>query len=376
MKLTRGNIAMKKTRKLITALTVLFVAAALAACSAAGDLKGFLAKAEGDWYFYGNSADALVRVYEDGKWEYYAPKSENGGLRLEWGRVTYDSDNKSYMLTDENGGVSYTCELKDGLMSFKSGTLVAAEESRDLAERFDGEWYPDADENADHYEFTNGRWKFWKGSGSSDSGILMYRGGDRKTLTCIDPYADEPFAIFTVEDTDKLMSGGKTYVRAEAPKAPESPATDIALAEEHSISDEENAKDGGDSFEDAVITTGVFYYLHSDSELESLYFISGNTVDIDSPGEDTVEGTYSVSGDILTITIDGEDYEFIIRTEQGVQILEDAWGDQYWSNTENDDDSFEETVITTYTFYYRDGNRNELRRQSGRNIQILRIHNL
>ena len=203
-------------KKIIGVLLVLCVIITITACSGSeGKLDGFLTKAEGDWYLHGNSADEMLRVSSDGSWELHGPVDEEGEREvMDFGTISYDEEYKNFGF--ESGDKIYPAEaVQDGILTFKSMRYFPAEESRDLGERFDGEWYLEGDTDQDHYTFESGMWKFWRGYASSENGSLEYRGGDRQELTAIDRNTDEAFAEFTIEGEDEIKVDSQSYVRLE-----------------------------------------------------------------------------------------------------------------------------------------------------------------
>lgn len=213
-------------KKFISAILAICVMMSLAGCSEnSGNLKGFLADAEGIWYMYGDSSGEMLKISEGGAWELHEV-TESGGDRFisESGgadSIRYDSENKEWNLSGNDK--IYICKTtKDGLLIFKGTTFIAAEESRDLSERFDGDWYLDGDRDKDFYRFEAGEWKYWEaigmGHSSTDGGYLIYRGGDTKELTAGDPVADNPLAVFSIvgDDEIKTKDGGQTYLRLES----------------------------------------------------------------------------------------------------------------------------------------------------------------
>ncbi|MDR1559609.1 MAG: hypothetical protein LBS84_07935, partial [Clostridiales bacterium] len=208
-------------KKFITALLAICVIISVTGCSGgSGDLKSFLAKAEGDWYMRGDSSSEMLRISEDGAWELYEPP-ESGGERFvgEHGgadSIVYDSENKNWSFGGEK--YIYSCEMTgDGQMTFKGVTFVTANESRNLSERFDGKWYLNGDSEQDYYIFEDGRWDFYerigRGYASTETGYLTYRGGDTKELTV----TGDRSAVFSVagDDEIKLKDGGQSYLRLE-----------------------------------------------------------------------------------------------------------------------------------------------------------------
>ena len=73
------------------------------------------------------------------------------------------------------------------------------------------------------------------------------------------------------------------------------------------------------------VIADALYYLDGDDNLTILHFFSDYTVEIYEPEQDiTIEGTYSISGDILTITVG--DTDIILEIYDGGSILKDGDG--------------------------------------------------
>ncbi|MDR1559826.1 MAG: hypothetical protein LBS84_09055 [Clostridiales bacterium] len=93
-----------------------------------------------------------------------------------------------------------------------------------------------------------------------------------------------------------------------------------------------------------------YYYYDGDEEAGSLYFYSDGTVDIEDPDGETVEGEYSIDGDVVTVTLDDEEATLEIIDED---TLESEGGDTFTRSTGSD--PAEEAVIETSEYYYLDG---------------------
>jgi hypothetical protein len=319
----KGGIEMKKfTTALLAICAILFITG----CSGgSGDLKSFLAEAEGDWYMYGDSSNEMLRISEDGAWELYM-LPESGGEKFvgEQGGAdssVYDSENKVWNFGGEK--YIYNCEMTgDGQMFFKGATFVAAHESRNLSERFDGKWYLDGDSEQDYYIFENGTWDFYESIGmgysSTDTGYLVYRGGDTQELTAVESFVGDLFAVFSVvaEDEISLKDDGRSYLRLEGLDSESDEATPDY--------------DDGDSSANAGITTGSFYYLDGDFDSYSLYFYDEIDFDFDTPEGETHEGTYSIDGNTLTIVFTETGVENTLEIEDDGATLIDDQGEHFY----------------------------------------------
>ena len=92
-----------------------------------------------------------------------------------------------------------------------------------------------------------------------------------------------------------------------------------------------DGQDGGKSNDSESVSpymeeiADALYYLDGDDNLTILHFFSDYTVEIYEPEQDiTIEGTYSISGDILTITVG--DTDIILEIYDGGSILKDGDG--------------------------------------------------
>ena len=275
-------------KKISLVLLTLFLLVSLPGCALAdaGKVKSFLKEAEGVWYVHGNSKDEMLKITEDGKWEYYSPENGMGGRTLtDSGTIAYNTDYKIYDFTTED--ITYPCEpVKNGVLVFKSINFITGEESGDL-NNLNGNWYLDGDSSKDYYSFAGGEWQFFEASGgghsSVDYGNLDYRGGDKQELTAGVATSDSPFATFSIAGSDEIRSDGRVYLRiADSDLPPDEP------------------DDSDITTPSTAISLSGFYYLDGDTTMDSLYFYSDNTVDYDSADTDTMEGTYYIEGNILT----------------------------------------------------------------------------
>lgn len=295
-------------KKLMSWLLVLCLLAFLTGCSGgtAGKLNGFLAKAEGDWCVHGNSADEMLRVSKDGTWELHGvPDDEGERAVIESGTISYEKDDDLFIF--ENEDYAYYCESeKDGTLVFANSRYFPAEESCDLGERFNGDWYLDGDTNQDHYTFEAGSWTFWRGSGSSEYGYLEYRGDETQELIAIDPGTGEEFAKFSIAGEEELKIDGQSYIRTES-----------------------ELDYYADSFFNELYTN-FFYYLNGDTDSYSLYFFEDGSVDLDHPEDETVEGTFYIEEDTITITWNNMGGEMVLTIEDKGETLIDAQDNHYF----------------------------------------------
>jgi hypothetical protein len=301
-------------KKFLTALLAIGVIISIAGCSGGGggNLKSFLAKAEGDWYMRGDSSSEMLRIAEDGAWELYV-LPEGGGEKIVGDQggadsITYDSEDKVWNFGGEN--YIFDCEMvDDGEMIFKGVTFVTAVESRNLSERFDGKWYLDGDDEQDYYIFDGGRWDFYEriglGYASTETGYISYRGGDTKELTV----TGDRSAVFSIVGDDEISSkdGGQSYLRLEG-------------------LDYDDSGSGAN----AGITTKSFYYLDGDMSSYSLYFYDEEYVDFDTPEGETFEGTYFIDDNYLVITFTETGIENILQIEDGGATLLDEQGERFY----------------------------------------------
>ena len=314
-------------KKCAMSLLTLCLLISLAGCSRDdGILKNFLVDTEGDWYEFGNSNSQMLRIAKDGAWTLYEAEKFEGERLIEdsggAGSISYDSEYKEWNFKSENYEHSiYLCDkTEDGLLIFDLVTFVAANESRDLGERFNGTWYLDGDDDQDYFEFEDGMWDYYAaigtGHSSSDSGYLAYRGGNTKELTAFASHTDDLFAVFSVVGNDEISmkDGTLTYLRVEI-----------------------DASEGGDELEQVAgltsdenvsISLWSFYYLDGESDAGSLFFYTDNTVDFDLADE-TWEGSYSIDGNILTITWESGEEISLTILDNGSTIV-DAQGESFY----------------------------------------------
>jgi hypothetical protein len=300
-------------KRFITALLAICAIISITGCSGgSGNLNSFLAEAEGDWYMRGDSSSEMLRISEDGAWELYV-LPESGGEKLvgEHGgadSLRYDSEHEEWRFEGEK--YIYNGKMTgDGQMLFKGVTFVVAEESRNLSERFDGKWYLNGDSEQDYYIFEGGRWDFYEkigmGYASTETGYLVYRGGDTKELTV----TGDRSAVFSVVDDDeiRLKDGGQPYLRLEG------------------LDD-----DDSDSSANAGIVTGKFYFLNGDIDSYSLYFYDEEYVDFDTPEGETHEGTYSIDGNTMTVIFTETGIVNILEIEDDGTALLDEQGERFY----------------------------------------------
>ena len=327
-------------KKIVIYILILCIAVSAAGCSdkanAAGD---FSEDNAGTWYCYGNlESDELV--INDGTWEYLSAENDEKTITAK-GTFSYDKDMEGFKLEDEMSTTTYAVyPVKDGILEFKGYKYLRSENSRSGFDEFEGSWYEDGDREKDYFMFEpldgakNGavKWKFFEsqdmGNVSADSGDLVWSGLKNAFIA---DYGYENFAVLTLEDTGELSSDGKTYIL---------------------LKDEDIYEEDDSSLQEDIIKDG-YYYLNGDLKSESLYFYTiDNTVDLDVPGNDTVEGTYSVSGNILTVSVGNIQFEYEIQGD----MLVDEYGDKYLRDSYAEDSELSlSNDLITETWYYVEG---------------------
>jgi hypothetical protein len=319
------------TRKAIIIALILMLAMSLAACGGAGNLKGFLAKAEGNWYFHGDSRAEMLSIHADGSYEKYAAleDDEEFGTQnlIESGTISYDKDNKAitFEYDDGDGTRLYNCDMiGDSKLGTFDGNYYPADVSGPLRETFVGRFYADGDTSKDHFSFDDGDWKFIHDdengvSDQSHGGVVEYIGGDNKELLMVEDTVDNiVFARLEIVSETKLKDkdSGVIYLLTER----KDPDEEI----------DENEYDGGESFGiPKSISLNEHYYLDGDSASISLYFYDDGTVYIEAPEEGETEGIYSIDGDVVIVTVDDNDDIFPLTIEDDGDTLVDADGERY-----------------------------------------------
>jgi hypothetical protein len=329
---------MKLVKYLALTLAVICAAAFLYGCSDDNNSSGgkeiemFLADGVGEWYRCGDRNGELLTITEDGAWEV---TSHDGAVTAKGKLAMSEFDKGVVQFENEMSNKMYQAiPVKDGSrLNFDGYIFVRKDYAAYGLDQFDGSWYVDGDRDNDYYTFEGGEWKFYEAQGSghvsTESGLLVFDGGNLLAVARRTSDEDAPFAELTYGDNE-LTGGGKTYVLLEDI---EYTADSDAYTNEDGYIDDDHideyiASEFGGSAEHEV-TTGIFYYRQGNWELDSLYFYDDGTVDLDSPGQETVEATYSVSGSVLTITFGGNDWLYDISYDGSVQILTDEYGNQY-----------------------------------------------
>jgi len=345
------------------------------------EIERFLKDAVGDWFRFGNLYDESLEILGDGTWVYLDRYVDGRAELLATGTIKFNEFDEDVMqYEDEMSNRRYACNpVKDGILYFNGRPYIHKEDSILGLDQYEGDWYIDGDRDKDYYKFESGEWRFYEASGmghsstSSESGYLIWHGGKDVLVADLASGEYNPFAIFTIEG-EELKSGGKSYVRVEfdyeAFRNDDDwwnddddwwnddddwrdedddwwnedddwrDEDDDRRDEDDDWRDEDDDGDGDkgyegdaygeDSHTDGSVETGVFYYRQGNPGLDSMYFYSDDTVDIDSPGYETIEGTYTAGTNTLMIWIYDEMFEFTIYTEQGILILEDEYGNKYW----------------------------------------------
>jgi hypothetical protein len=313
----------------------------------AKEIAAFLEDGIGQWYRCGDRNSDVLTIFEGGTWALTSADGEITGKgtlamsEFDEGVVQYENEMSNQIFP--------AIPVEDGsLLNYGGTTYVRSDYTAYGLDQFDGSYYLDGDRDADYYTFENGEWKFYEAQGaghfSTQSGLLIFNGGD----LIVDGYRvsgeEPPFDVLTNSADDTLISGDKSYVKLEdAESTYDSDAYDY---NGNGYLDDDEMEDylagvvnggensGGSASTENEIIVGIFYYRMGNSDLDSLYFYDDGTVDLDSPGYDTVEATYSVDGDQLTIVYEGESQALTISYDGDVQALTDEWDNQYLSKSE------------------------------------------
>lgn len=330
-------------KKLISICLALIVMVSIAACDGGkgGRLKELLREAEGNWYLHGNSRAEMLRISADGSYEKFAALEDGedfGTLNLvETGKIlALDKDATrpfSFNVNDDKHTRYASDGILDGVLHHYDGNYYPASISGDLREKFGGEYYADGDMDQDYYEVENGEWWFCRNDGSgivsTDSGWLEYYGGDRQELRLLDSRGGLFATLSIVSETELAdQTGGISYLLANALFS-DYDDNFGGLGEETIGSDTYEYANNESSESNAFIKEFEFYYLNGDSDSISLYFFSDGTVDIDVPGENTLEAVYSVDGGVVTIAAGATDDVLTMTIEDNGETLVDGSGERY-----------------------------------------------
>jgi hypothetical protein len=308
-------------KKLITAMLALCLLVSLAACSGGSNVDSFLKEVSGLWYSNGNSEGEMLRIKEDGSWEYYAGGSDNdmtdsGGKDS----MSYDETFENWFFdSSTEQGTTYSVEPEDNeTLKFSGVLFVRAEISSGLSE-YNGEWYLDGDSEQEFYRFENGDWDLWTarvdgGRTTESNGHLVYKGGENKRLTITDGWGDVNIEC-TFNGDNEINADGKTYVRLNG------------LTEDYDMTfdsaEEENAESSETS--NLELVYGEYYYLDGDSEAYYFYFYDESAFDFfSSEAGVTYPGVYSVDGNTITLNYDDGDTGSLTIEEGGAAVVTDS----------------------------------------------------
>lgn len=184
------------------------------------EMEKFLKAKTGSWSRNGNLDDFSLIINDDGTWEYYGDRDEDGDIMLTGkGTISYDKEDKCFGFEDEMSNKIYICYPKtQDVIEFNNYRYIREEYSKNGFDDYLGKWYVDGDTDNDYFLFEeaeNGSvmWSFFESDGighvSVDSGNLVWNG--LNDVFIAEDYPDD-FAVLTLMDSGELSCNGEDFI--------------------------------------------------------------------------------------------------------------------------------------------------------------------
>lgn len=280
----------------------------------------------GSWYLDGDTSKEYLTINTFGestvRWLYSVPLDETGqSVEQRSGELIWNGIKNVFIADDYPDEDFAVFTIKDtGVLSSNGKDYILV--------KYD-DYYEDDFETEDDYDNDDLQVmgvNFYLNGDHESEVLCLYLEDNTFSITAPD-WPDDILGTYSVDDSIVTLTVGENEfyyeVKDNSTKLVDEYGNEYVYIGEYDFETEADS-----SSQETDIIGGEFYYLNGDSESESLYFFTiDNTVDLDIPGQDTIEGAYSISGNILTVIVGETEFYYEI-SEDGTKLV-DEYGDEY-----------------------------------------------